>query len=301
MIAGLSKAFYLYLAPVLSLTAFILILFSYLAPVILFPDQVALLTVSPSEGNDGPSIFLGALGTSQVLPGLLGSFSSVSQVPADARIMTRPLPAPLRRCHPPTVRRLWSLHARISSSTVRSLCAPEQRSGFALGPYRDDSCVHCSIPRVHDHLLPSVHHDVFPREDGQVRQRLRQACHPTHDGVDRPPRFPHWCASKQLSLTRLVLTFPQASPPSSSFVCGSGRLWRTSTGISPRRVLVHLSSLHLLATVSSVSILLRSILYKQNTDFRSSGLGWLCLLCRSRRLLSGQTARCRRQGIGSMR
>ncbi|RPD82584.1 hypothetical protein L226DRAFT_607687 [Lentinus tigrinus ALCF2SS1-7] len=63
MIAGLSKAFNLYLAPVLSLTAFILILFSYLAPVILFPDQVALLTVSPSEGNDGPSVFLGALGS----------------------------------------------------------------------------------------------------------------------------------------------------------------------------------------------------------------------------------------------
>ena len=41
MIAGLSKAINLYLAPLLSLTAFILILFSYLAPVILFPTQVA--------------------------------------------------------------------------------------------------------------------------------------------------------------------------------------------------------------------------------------------------------------------
>ena len=73
MIAGLSKAINLYLAPLLSLTSFILILFAYLAPVLLFPDQVSLLTVSPSTALtqsksssdvDGPSVFLGALGTS---------------------------------------------------------------------------------------------------------------------------------------------------------------------------------------------------------------------------------------------
>ena len=73
MIAGLSKAFNLYFAPLLSLTSFILILFSYLAPTLLFPEQVALLKVTPSleltqskssEGVDGPSVFLGALGTS---------------------------------------------------------------------------------------------------------------------------------------------------------------------------------------------------------------------------------------------
>ncbi|KAI0778154.1 hypothetical protein BD413DRAFT_507153 [Trametes elegans] len=72
MIAGLSKAINLYLAPLLSLTSFILILFAYLAPTILFPTQVALLTVSPSlelterhssQGVDGPSVFLGALGS----------------------------------------------------------------------------------------------------------------------------------------------------------------------------------------------------------------------------------------------
>ncbi|KAI1797851.1 hypothetical protein LXA43DRAFT_982314 [Ganoderma leucocontextum] len=72
MIAGLSKAFHLYLAPLLSLTSFILILFSYLAPIILFPTQVSLLEVTPStaltqskssDGVDGPSIFLGALGS----------------------------------------------------------------------------------------------------------------------------------------------------------------------------------------------------------------------------------------------
>ncbi|KAI8995599.1 hypothetical protein BD414DRAFT_479982 [Trametes punicea] len=72
MIAGLSKAINLYLAPVLSLTSLILILFAYLAPTIIFPTQVALLTVSPSlelteahssQGIDGPSVFLGALGS----------------------------------------------------------------------------------------------------------------------------------------------------------------------------------------------------------------------------------------------
>ncbi|KAI0651819.1 hypothetical protein C8Q79DRAFT_935017 [Trametes meyenii] len=72
MIAGLSKAINLYLAPLLSLTSLILILFAYLAPTVLFPTQVALLTVSPSlelteahssQGVDGPSVFLGALGS----------------------------------------------------------------------------------------------------------------------------------------------------------------------------------------------------------------------------------------------
>ncbi|CDO71534.1 hypothetical protein BN946_scf184911.g4 [Trametes cinnabarina] len=72
MIAGLSKAINLYLAPLLSLTSLILVLFAYLAPTILFPTQVALLTVSPSlvlteshssQAVDGPSVFLGALGS----------------------------------------------------------------------------------------------------------------------------------------------------------------------------------------------------------------------------------------------
>ncbi|OSD03464.1 hypothetical protein PYCCODRAFT_1434367 [Trametes coccinea BRFM310] len=72
MIAGLSKAINLYLAPLLALTSLILVLFSYLAPTIIFPTQVALLTVSPSleltashssQGVDGPSVFLGALGS----------------------------------------------------------------------------------------------------------------------------------------------------------------------------------------------------------------------------------------------
>ncbi|KAI0043193.1 hypothetical protein FA95DRAFT_430146 [Auriscalpium vulgare] len=72
MIAGLSKAITLYLAPLLSLTSTILILFAFFAPTVLLHSQVSLLTVSPSSiltdpnashGIDGPSIFLGALGS----------------------------------------------------------------------------------------------------------------------------------------------------------------------------------------------------------------------------------------------
>lgn len=71
MIAGLSKAVTLYLAPVLSLTAILLSLFAFLAPAVMLHDQVALLTVTPSvsltqptssQGVDGASVFLGALG-----------------------------------------------------------------------------------------------------------------------------------------------------------------------------------------------------------------------------------------------
>jgi hypothetical protein len=72
MIAGLSKAVVLYLSPVLALTSIVMILFAYLAPTLLLHDRVALLTVKPSlsliqdgpaEGVDGPSLFLGALGS----------------------------------------------------------------------------------------------------------------------------------------------------------------------------------------------------------------------------------------------
>jgi len=72
MINGLSKAIVLYLAPLLSLTAIILSLFAFLAPTILLHDRVSLLTVMPSvalinpgstTGVDGPSVFMGALGS----------------------------------------------------------------------------------------------------------------------------------------------------------------------------------------------------------------------------------------------
>ncbi|KAF8481213.1 hypothetical protein DFH94DRAFT_738725 [Russula ochroleuca] len=72
MIVNLSKAATLYLAPVLSLTSLILVLFAYTAPTILLHSRVALLVVSPSlqladpsssQEVDGPTLFLGALGS----------------------------------------------------------------------------------------------------------------------------------------------------------------------------------------------------------------------------------------------
>ncbi|CCM01958.1 uncharacterized protein FIBRA_04031 [Fibroporia radiculosa] len=75
MIAGLSRAVNIILAPLLALTAFLLILFTYLSPVLMLSTQVSLITVSPSTSLiqtnsssstsllDGPSVFLGALGS----------------------------------------------------------------------------------------------------------------------------------------------------------------------------------------------------------------------------------------------
>ncbi|KAJ8522567.1 hypothetical protein ONZ45_g913 [Pleurotus djamor] len=72
MIQGLSKAVTLYLAPLLMLTTILLSLFAFLAPVLMLHDRVALLTVfpstelvqaGPSNGVDGPSLFLGPLGS----------------------------------------------------------------------------------------------------------------------------------------------------------------------------------------------------------------------------------------------
>ncbi|KDQ63720.1 hypothetical protein JAAARDRAFT_29746 [Jaapia argillacea MUCL 33604] len=72
MIADLSKFITLYFAPVLSLTALLLSLFAYLSPTLVFQSQVSLLTVAPSlsltnpqatQGIDGPTLFLGALGS----------------------------------------------------------------------------------------------------------------------------------------------------------------------------------------------------------------------------------------------
>ncbi|KAF9822213.1 hypothetical protein IEO21_00207 [Rhodonia placenta] len=71
MIAGFSRAITTLLAPLLALTAFLLILFSYLSPTLMLSTQVALLVVSPSTALtnsssasvDGPNVFLGALGS----------------------------------------------------------------------------------------------------------------------------------------------------------------------------------------------------------------------------------------------
>lgn len=74
MISALSKSATTYLAPLLALTAVLLSLFAFLAPVVMLHDRVALLTVTPSNALfstqttnvDGPSIFLGALGNASL-------------------------------------------------------------------------------------------------------------------------------------------------------------------------------------------------------------------------------------------
>lgn len=72
MISNLSSAATLYLAPILSFTSFILVLFAYVAPTLILHSRVALLVVSPSlqlsdptstKGIDGPTVFLGLLGS----------------------------------------------------------------------------------------------------------------------------------------------------------------------------------------------------------------------------------------------
>ncbi|KAL1749195.1 hypothetical protein HDZ31DRAFT_59482 [Schizophyllum fasciatum] len=71
MIAGLSKAVTLYLAPVLMLTSLLLTLFAYISPVLMLQTRVALMSVTPSTALtggdgarvDGPSVFMGALGS----------------------------------------------------------------------------------------------------------------------------------------------------------------------------------------------------------------------------------------------
>jgi len=69
---ALAKAASLYLAPLLYLTALLMSLFAFLAPVILLHDRVALFTVKPSlaltqpqssKSVDGASLFLGVLGS----------------------------------------------------------------------------------------------------------------------------------------------------------------------------------------------------------------------------------------------
>jgi len=73
MIAGVSKATTLYLAPVLSLTALLLALFAFLAPTAILASEVALMSVTPSSALtdptnvstsvDGPTVRMGVLGS----------------------------------------------------------------------------------------------------------------------------------------------------------------------------------------------------------------------------------------------
>jgi len=71
MIHGFAKFCVLYLCPLVMLTAFLLSLFALLSPSAMLHDQVALITVTPStaltnpqaSAGDGPSVFMGALGS----------------------------------------------------------------------------------------------------------------------------------------------------------------------------------------------------------------------------------------------
>ena len=110
MIAGLSKAITLYLAPVLALTSILLSLFAYLAPTLLLHDRVALLTVVPyssqpqtgsTQDVDGPSAFLGALG-------ILVNLRQICMLHSYARFM-----------HPPQKCCWFELHDSISFSSIR--------------------------------------------------------------------------------------------------------------------------------------------------------------------------------------
>jgi len=76
MLNQLSNAVALYLAPVLSLTAVLLASLSYFSPAVTLHAHVALLVVKPSlllspspskDKIDGPSVFMGPLGTSACL------------------------------------------------------------------------------------------------------------------------------------------------------------------------------------------------------------------------------------------
>ncbi|RDB28799.1 hypothetical protein Hypma_015489 [Hypsizygus marmoreus] len=101
MIAGLSKAVVLYLAPLLTLTTIVLSVIVFLSPVIILHDQVALLTVTPLKGLDGPSVFLG----------LLGSCSRLSNS------------APLN-CTAPTISPVFDVSALPENAPSRLLSAP---------------------------------------------------------------------------------------------------------------------------------------------------------------------------------
>lgn len=73
MLNQVSNAVALYLAPILSLTSVLLVSLSYFSPAVILHTHVSLLEVKPSlllspnpskDKIDGPSVFLGPLGTS---------------------------------------------------------------------------------------------------------------------------------------------------------------------------------------------------------------------------------------------
>ena len=113
MLNQLSNAVALYLAPILSLTAVILALFSYLSPVVMLHTQVSLLVVKPSlllspnpskDQIDGPTVFLGALGQFMGQMQAFGGPHPVFQDPAHERTTAHPSIAHSLCLTPATVR-----------------------------------------------------------------------------------------------------------------------------------------------------------------------------------------------------
>jgi len=99
MLNQLSNAVALYLAPILSLTAVLLSLFSYLSPAVMLHTQVSLLVVKPSllllpnpskDKIDGPSVFLGPLGTSPEQVRVFSVAHLALQDPAHELMMAHP-------------------------------------------------------------------------------------------------------------------------------------------------------------------------------------------------------------------
>jgi len=99
MLNQLSNAVALYLAPILSLTAVLLVLFSYLSPAVMLHTQVSLLVVKPSlllspnpskDEIDGPSVFLGPLGTSIDQVQVISDAYPAFQGPAHEQITPHP-------------------------------------------------------------------------------------------------------------------------------------------------------------------------------------------------------------------
>ncbi|KAJ6519856.1 hypothetical protein C8R45DRAFT_1085797 [Mycena sanguinolenta] len=158
MIAGLSKAATLYLAPVLTLTAILLSLFAYLAPVLLLHDKVSLLAVTPSTALiqnathaaavDGPSVFLGVLG-------------SCSRPKNDGSV----------NCTSPTLNPSYDLSALPNSAPKLLLAAPTQATPVFLG-----LALACSIIFFITFTLISFRHKMGERMstmlDNPMVQRL---------------------------------------------------------------------------------------------------------------------------------
>lgn len=84
MLDALADAVPLYIAPLLSLVAPVLVLVSYLSPVVPIKNHPPLVTIQPSlvlsdsstNATDGPSAFFGILSTSIGLQVLGGAYSS---------------------------------------------------------------------------------------------------------------------------------------------------------------------------------------------------------------------------------